>query len=130
MKPKKDPQPQDSLQTAREQFEQWRNTRRKRERIPESLWAAAVALSPTHSTFRISKTLRLNYIELKHRIRANSSGSTSTDFVELNVEHMFCAAQCVVELRSPAGFEMKIRTGTTLPSQLSQLIGCFLGASR
>jgi len=130
MKLTKESEQQGSLEAVREAFEQWRNTRRQRERIPDSLWEAALRLSPTYSTFFISKTLRLNYIELKHRIRARSSQSSSSEFVELNVEHMFSATQYVLEVRSPAGFEMKIQTGAGFPSQLPQLIGCFLSASR
>ena len=130
MKPKKQLVLQDDLHTARESFEQWRSARKKRERIPDSLWEAAMALSETYSAFRIAKTLRLNYKELKHRIHARQSQSTSPEFVELNVERMFSVSQCEVEVRSPGGFEIKVRTGGALPAQLPELISCFLSGTR
>ncbi len=130
MKPRKELVLQDDLQTARESFEQWRSSRKKRERIPDSLWATVLALSQTYSAFRIAKTLRLNYKELRDRLHARQSQGTSPEFVELNVERMFSASQCEVELRSPGGFEIKIRIGGALPAQLPELVSCFLSGTR
>ena len=119
-----------SLETVRAAFEQWRSTREKRSRIPENLWEAAVSLSPFYSALCISKTLRLNYRELRHRIGMHSSRNGPYQFVELNVEHVFSSGQCFMELRSPAGFEIKIRTMAAFPHQLTQLIGCFMDHGR
>lgn len=130
MEPEKELEPRDDLRTARESFEHWRSTRKKRERIPDSLWAAAMALSPTYSAFRIAKTLRLNYKELKHRLHARKSRGTSPEFIELKVERMFSVSQCEVEVRSPGGFEIKVRTRGALPPQLPELISCFLSGTR
>lgn len=130
MKPKKELVLQDDLQTARELFEQWRSTRKKRERIPESLWASAMALSKTYPAFRIAKTLKLNYKELRNRIQARQSQVTAPEFVEINIERMFSVSQCEVEVRSPGGFEIRIRIGGALPAQLPELIGCFLSGTR
>lgn len=51
------------------QFQEWRTNRGKVERIPEALWQAAVALYPRYSVFRIARALRLNFVELRDRIR-------------------------------------------------------------
>jgi hypothetical protein len=56
-----------------EQFEKWRQTRKKRTAIPEHLWAAAIELSENHSAYKISKTLRLNYTDLQKRIQQSRS---------------------------------------------------------
>ena len=56
-----------------EQFEQWRQTRKKRTAIPEHLWAAAIELSGNHSVCKISKTLGLNYTDLQKRIQQSRS---------------------------------------------------------
>ena len=50
-------------------FQQWRASRTKMERIPETLWQAAAALCPRYSVFRIARTLRLNFVELRDRVR-------------------------------------------------------------
>jgi hypothetical protein len=79
MKPEHQIEPQQHLQSVCEAFEQWRLTRQKRDRIPESLWEAAVDLSDSYPTFRIAKTLRLDYNQLKHRIQERSSRSRLQD---------------------------------------------------
>lgn len=64
---------QSHLQTVSAIFAQWRSTHKPRGRIPEELWQAAVDLAPCYSTRRIAQALRLNYTELKHRIRKRPS---------------------------------------------------------
>jgi hypothetical protein len=130
MKPDHQSEPQARLQAACEAFDQWRHTRKKRDRIPESLWEAAVRLSDSYSTFRISKTLRLDFKELKRRIESSSSRSLPEGFVELSVEPLFSASPLVVEIRSPSGFELRIHTDATLQSQIPHLIGSFVSQSR
>ena len=46
-----------------QQFATWRDTRTKRERIPDSLWSGAVDLFRCYglSINKIAQTLRLNY---------------------------------------------------------------------
>jgi hypothetical protein len=131
MKSEKQSKPDDSLPAAQDAFEQWRNTRKnKRGRIPESLWKAAMDLYPSYSNCRIAKALRLDFKELKRRIRDQQTLTTSSEFVELNAQRLFSAGHCVVEVRSPAGFEIKIRTEAAFPLQLSELLSCFLSHSR
>ena len=130
MKPEKQSESQYRLQAVRDLFEQWRSTRKKRERIPADLWQAAVDLSTSCTTFRIAKTLRLDFKELRRRIRDRSSQGRPPEFVELNVERLLSASQCVVEVRSPAGFEIRIQTGAAFPPQCLQLLSCFPDRSR
>ncbi len=63
---------QPRLQDVSTIFVQWRSTRKPRSRIPEHLWQAAVDLAPFYSIHRIAGALRLNYTELKHRIKKRS----------------------------------------------------------
>lgn|SRR5208337_137067 len=130
MKSRNQSESHDSLLAAQGAFEQWRSVRKKRDRIPESLWKAAVDLYPSNSTCRISKALRLDFKELKRRIGDRSSRGRSSEFVELNVERLFSAGRCVVEVRSPAGFEIKIQTDAAFPPQWMELLSCFLSHSR
>jgi hypothetical protein len=63
------------LTTVVSQFQEWRANRTNKERIPEALWHAAAALYPRYSVFRIARTLRLNFVELRDRVRPNAKAS-------------------------------------------------------
>ena len=130
MKPEKNSESQEKMLAASVLFNQWRSTRKKRDRIPEGLWEAAADLSPSYSTCQISKALRLDFKELKRRIRDRSSTKAPSGFVELKVERLFSTGQLVMEVRSPAGFELKIQTDAALPPQCTQLLSCFLDRAR
>lgn len=130
MKPEHTLEQQQDLQSVCEAFEQWRHTRPKKERIPESLWEAAVDLSASYSAFRIAKVLRLDFKQLKYRIKERTCRSVPSGFVEVKVPPLFTAASCIVEIRSPSGFELKIRTDATLQAQLSDLISSFMSRGR
>jgi hypothetical protein len=58
-----------SLEGVRDRFELWRKTKQVGSRIPDALWQAAVALCQDHSVLQVSRGLRLNYSDLKHRVR-------------------------------------------------------------
>jgi hypothetical protein len=131
MKSEKVAAPENRLIEARVAFEKWRSTRKKRDRIPAHLWKEATDLSAFHSPCRIAKELKLDYNALKQRIRDHSSQeSTSRKFVQLSVESLFPAPQCVLEVRSPCGFELKIRTDGAFQHCMAELVGLFLKESR
>ena len=95
-------------------FEKWRKKKRRhREKIPDSLWRAAVGLCRNHSILGVSRALRLNYTDLKHRaegveeIAVPSSGGCC-DFVELDFGGSILPSECVVEMETPNGAKMKM----------------------
>jgi hypothetical protein len=49
------------------QFESWRKSPGRERCIPERLWDAAARLCLEHSVHSVSRTLRLNYQDLKER---------------------------------------------------------------
>ena len=53
-----------------DRFEDWRQTKRARERIPDGLWAAAAELCEGYSVNKVSRRLRLNHTQLKSRVEA------------------------------------------------------------
>ena len=57
-----------SLEQVQQRFESWRQRRKKRTHIPQSLWKAAVALSQEYSICQLSKALRVNYTALKKQV--------------------------------------------------------------
>ena len=79
-----------TLEEVRNKFDQWRETRQRRESIPDSLWEETVRLSAEHSIHMISKVLWLNHTALKKRVYASLSENlpepvTSPAFVKLNL---------------------------------------------
>jgi hypothetical protein len=71
-----------TLEQVRQRFESWRQRRKKRTRIPQSLWQAAIALSEEYSICHLSKTLRVNYTALKNKVEnADSPEEQSSDIL-------------------------------------------------
>jgi hypothetical protein len=120
----------DRLQAVSDAFDQWRRSRHKRCPIPEDLWQAAIALSPQYSTCRIARALRLDYGKLKVRIAETTSRARDSEFVELKSASLFAGSRCAIELRSPGGFHMEIRSEASLPMQFLPLVTAFLIQSR
>ena len=65
-----------AIEEVQASFDQWRQTRRGRCRIPDELWAAAGELARRHGVNRISRVLRLEFNHLKRM--AESGGQTPT----------------------------------------------------
>jgi len=59
-------------------LERWRRTRKKRGRIPESLWAAAVKVAGRHGVNRTASVLRLDYYSLKERVEREATPRGAT----------------------------------------------------
>lgn len=57
-----------SLEQVRQRFESWRQHRKRRTRIPQSLWKAAAALSQAYSISHLAKALRVNHTALKNQV--------------------------------------------------------------
>jgi hypothetical protein len=119
-----------TLEAIHDQFENWRQTRKKRAPIPEPLWEAAVGLSKNYSILHISKTLRLNYSDLKHRVLAQDvQGIVKTDkapsFIELDLQQPNPLPQCVIKMQKPNGSKMKMYFTAETRVDLLELSKCF-----
>jgi hypothetical protein len=98
-----------SIEEVSIELEQWRETKKARERIPEPLWEAAVKLTSHYSINQVSERLRLNYRDLKKRIHSSGQqGLNSSKFIELDTAEMFCTGECIVEMQRRDGSTMKI----------------------
>ncbi len=118
------------LDAVRQAFDQWRSTRRGRERIPEELWQAAVDLSGSYSVCKIATELKLDYSRLRRRIQQRSPEPAPSRFIEVRMDHFLPSAQCTVYLRSPAGFELTVHARAGYDLQLPHLIERFLSQGR
>ncbi|MEA1053679.1 hypothetical protein U5801_28300 [Lamprobacter modestohalophilus] len=113
-----------TLEALAEQFAHWRQHKRPGERIPESLWSAAIALAERDGLSRVTRRLRLKRGDLKrHRDLLNrdqhDSEPTAT-FVELTPAPMTPPprfAPAALELIRPDGLRLRIELGDGLDAQ-------------
>jgi len=101
------------LEQVQEQFEHWRRSRGKRGAIPDALWQSAIMLFPDYGLHRISKALRLNYTDLKHRVNACQSTCEQSDvstagFIELGLSDAMRPAECIIEMADQKGASMRM----------------------
>jgi len=57
------------------ELDQFRSTRSRRTKLPESLWQAAVELARQHGVYSVAQPLRLDYRGLKKRLGAGRDAS-------------------------------------------------------
>ena len=105
----------ESLERIERRFRRWRESRKRGERIPVALWAAAVGLTKEHGLHRIAQELRVDYDGLKKRLEhaggAARAGKVDTEFVELFAAPGSTAAgvcECAVELQNARGAKMRL----------------------
>ena len=115
------------LERVQQRFERWRRTRKGHPRIPDSLWAVAVKAARRFGLHPTSRALRLDYMVLKRRVGADTTGSdrpakvTAPSFVELLPVGKGPRPECVVELEDPSGVRMRIELNGIAPSDLATL---------
>jgi hypothetical protein len=120
-----------TIESVQTRFDHWRKTRRKREAIPEDLWAAAVALAETHSICHIGRRLRLNTNSLKQRINRPIPAPPqdvikSSSFIEIPFIPTGQTAHCQVDIQRKDGSRMQIRMPQA-ELELTTLVRAFLG---
>jgi hypothetical protein len=106
------PIPEPIVQLQR-QFDQFRNERPHRTKIPEELWQAAVGLAQQHGLYAVAHPLRLDYVGLKRRLEGvakvkKKKKIASPGFVELIAAHP-AAAECLIEFESKSGAKMRVQ---------------------
>lgn len=99
---------QSCLQEAAAKFSRWRTTRKPRSAFPRSCGKPPWTLHPPYSTHHIARALRLNYTDLKRRIGKRPPEEHAAEFIEIHMRQLLPTAPCVLELRCPKGFELKI----------------------
>lgn len=123
-------QAEEALTHLTHHFAQWRQSRRTaRGRIPQSLWAQAIALTATFSVTRVAKQLGLTPQALKCR-RDRMSGPAASPpspplphFVEVAATGRSPATE--VEIQRPDGTRLRIMYSDTAPA-LVPLLQTFL----
>ena len=103
-----------AIQKVKQRFETWREVRKKRTRIPEELWQAAVELTSDYTPNKISQTLHINYSVLKERIVSMKTAELGVegvegDFVEVDLDRRMSTEEWVFELEDGKGAKMRMR---------------------
>ena len=105
-----------TLKDVRKQFEQWRQTRKKRGAIPDNLWEAAIELSKRHSPHKVSQTLHLNSSDLSKRIEQSRSKqvseATEPKFIDFEIGNR-PSAECTIEMAHSNGTAIKAHIKVT-----------------
>ena len=113
MKTPESPTDQRRLEEVRERFEQWRDSRDKRGRIPDALWEAAATLYPAYSVHQIAKALHLNHRKLRQRIHEQqavpSLPTAAPAFIDLGVSDVLTPCECTVEMQHQNGARMRVQ---------------------
>ncbi len=126
------PQAEERLHEVVQQFAQWRQSRTNPHgsRIPEALWAEAIALAEALPLTRVARHLKLKPHALKRRRGdhgrppATPRPAQSPAFVEVTPEPRPVAAT-EVEIQRPDGTCLRITYGDTAPALVS-LVQAFL----
>ncbi len=100
----------------RTRFENWRQTRKGKARIPDELWSAAVEVAQRDGVNQTASVLHLDGGKLKRRMMAADSVREKTEalaFVEMMVPHAAVSSECTIELEGRKG-KLRIHwTGAT-----------------
>lgn len=131
------------LERVKCQFEKWRLTRSSRkERIPDYLWEQATQLCANFSIDLVSKSLRLNFNDLKRRLRQTPLPSPMSlersDFVEVSLPILspfqipesrseFCCERVEVERKDGLKMRMYAKDFHSLDALAER--GAFLGGN-
>ena len=129
------PKAKPTIEDVRQRFEEWRESRKQRTPIPESLWEGAVTLCADHSIYKISRSLRLDYNALKRRVCYSHPESlpesvTSSAFVELDLKASLPEGECLMEMEDKDGAKVKMHIKGRLCLDPLEFMKAFLGQGR
>ena len=118
----------ESVEQVKQRFAQWRTNRPRGQRIPRTLWAAAVELASQGDAKGVAHELRVDYAGLMRRLGGGgvvaSTGAEHPQFVEWVAPPVLGGGQCVIEMHNARGAKVRIEIkGGDLP-------GCVAGVSR
>ena len=94
------------IDEVRTRFENWRQTRKGKARIPDELWSAAVQVARRDGINQTAAALRLDGGKLKRRMMAADLVSDKTKppaFVEVMVPQAVGGSECTIELEGRNG---------------------------
>ncbi len=112
-----------SLEEARGLFEEWRNHRSGKARIPAELWSAAVEVARKEGINRTARELHVAWDDLKRRVAATGEVRQqpgSPAFVELVAPQAQSVLECTLEVEGRRG-KLRIQLKGASASDLATL---------
>jgi hypothetical protein len=106
------------------QLDQWRSAQKRRTKLPESFWQAAVDLAKQYGVFQTAHSLRLDYMRLKKRLgdSADPAGRPrQAAFVELR-PRLTDVQECIIEFASVGRATLRIHWKSTVPPDWTRLL--------
>jgi hypothetical protein len=128
--PRKNPPTSEQLLgEVKEQFREWRRTRKSPRPMPEELWQAAVSLSANHSIRQISRELIIDYSTLKKRAQNKKKKAVAKvsrpDFIELDFSPPRTIPECIIELEDRLGAKMRVHIKNKTDIELLEFVKAF-----
>src|SRR5271169_6295110 len=112
--------PMMTLGEAKARFEEWRNNRRGKARIPAELWSAAVEVARKEGINRTARELHVAWDDLKRRMPATGPVSQRPAFVELVTPQVQSVPECTLEVEGSRG-KLRIQLKGASASDLASL---------
>ena len=109
-----------TLDETKTRFEEWRNNRRGKARIPAELWSAAVEVARKEGINRTARELHVAWDDLKRRMPATGAVPQQTAFVELVTPQVQSVPECTLELEGRRG-KLRIQLKGASASYLATL---------
>jgi hypothetical protein len=122
----------EDLEQLRRRFEEFRNTRPRHSRLPESLWAAAAELAKRYGVNPTARALRLEYGGLRKRVenrgqaKRKRAPSTPPTFMEFVAPGAKAVTNCTVEVESAQGGKLRLELKAVATTELASLIHAFV----
>lgn len=94
------------IEQVRTRFEDWRQSRKGKARIPDELWSAASEVARRDGVNQTASALHLDGGKLKRRMQATDPVSDKTmppAFVEMMVPQAVGGSECTIELEGRNG---------------------------
>ena len=107
------------------QLDEFRRTRPRRTKLPDSLWQAAVELARRHGVYAVAQPLRLDYMGLKRRLDGATTLRRETSkpaFLELIASPPATLEEYVIEFESVGGGKMRIQWKAAAPPDVGSLL--------
>jgi hypothetical protein len=92
-----------TLDETKTRFEEWRNNRSGKARIPAELWSAAVEVARKEGINRTARELHVAWDDLKRRMGEVPQQPGSPAFVELVAPQAESVPECMIELEGRRG---------------------------
>ena len=115
------------------ELEEYRRSRPRRAKLPESIWEAAAALAHEHGLYVVTQALRLDYMGLKKRlgdVASRRPGKAKPVFVELIAPPPARQEECLIEFESTRGDKMRIHWPASTAPDWTALLRAWRGTEQ